>query len=92
MNLFSQVDAEAIVMRTWAGLLCFGVLGVIALLIIALVVVLAVKAGRTPAANSNLYPCPNCRRQVSRAAPTCPHCGTPLGPEQPAGEATWRAC
>ncbi|MBI3468158.1 MAG: hypothetical protein HY000_34570 [Planctomycetes bacterium] len=28
--------------------------------------------------NPKLTPCPDCRRMVSRLAPTCPGCGRPL--------------
>lgn len=27
---------------------------------------------------ANLVPCPDCGHQVSRNAPACPHCGSPL--------------
>ena len=30
----------------------------------------------------NLYPCPDCGRQVSRLATTCPQCGRPLQPQE----------
>jgi hypothetical protein len=29
-------------------------------------------------ANPNLFPCPDCGRQVSRLAKSCPNCGRPL--------------
>ena len=26
-----------------------------------------------------LIPCPACKKQISEAAPACPHCGEPMG-------------
>lgn len=33
--------------------------------------------------DARLRPCPDCERQVSRRAATCPHCGCPLSPAAP---------
>jgi hypothetical protein len=30
------------------------------------------------AGNPNLHPCPDCGRQISVRATTCPHCGGPV--------------
>jgi len=65
------------------------ILGLFCLAVFAGIVVLAVvlstsqKNRSGPAANPNLYPCPDCGRFVSRQAPNCPQCGRTLTPEDP---------
>lgn len=71
--------------------LSFGRLGILLILglvglavvggVIALVVVLATSKRRGGSANPNLFPCPDCGRQVSRLAKSCPNCGRPLSSE-----------
>ncbi len=63
-------------------LMLLGALGFFALLVVGVVVVVVVvlstsKRPSTPA-NPNLFPCPDCGRQVSRMATSCPNCGRPL--------------
>jgi hypothetical protein len=42
------------------------------------VVVLFVKLAHQRPIGPNLFPCPDCKRWVSRLAIQCPHCGRPL--------------
>ena len=62
------------------GLLC---LGVVVVVVVAVVIPLVVskKGGSGPAANPNLFPCPDCGNWVSRQAPNCPKCGRALIPQ-----------
>jgi tetrahydromethanopterin S-methyltransferase subunit D len=46
-------------------------------------VVVEALAAASPASNAMLTACPACGKSVSRAAPTCPHCGHPLRPVAP---------
>ena len=55
------------------GLLCFGS---VATLLLILVLLIVLRKNRP-----NLYPCPDCGQRVSRAASVCPHCGRPLSIE-----------
>ena len=46
--------------------------------ILVLVVYATSRADSTSQNNPNLAPCPDCGRQVSIRATTCPHCGGPI--------------
>ena len=57
------------------GLFCF----VVPLVVVGVVlVVVMTNSKRTSPQNANLIPCPDCGRQVSPAAASCPHCGRPF--------------
>ena len=62
--------------------LVLGVLLVIVLIAVAGVVVFAFKGKKPGTAcgrqNTKLQPCPDCGREVSRRAASCPGCGCPL--------------
>jgi hypothetical protein len=55
-------------------LFCAGVV-VVALVVIAIVFIIRAQQASN---NSNLMPCPDCRRMLSRQAQSCPQCGRPL--------------
>jgi predicted RNA-binding Zn-ribbon protein involved in translation (DUF1610 family) len=59
------------------------VLVVLALLVVGVViaVVVATTKRQSTLANPNLFPCPDCGRQVSRLAKSCPNCGRPFASE-----------
>jgi hypothetical protein len=65
------------------GLIHWLILGVLCLVpvavvvAVALIVILSTKSSKHQN-RSNLDPCPDCGRMVSRSAVTCPHCGRPL--------------
>jgi len=62
------------------GLLCLGVL--VAIVMLAVMLSASQKGRSDPAANPNLFPCPDCGHFASRRAPSCPQCGRPLSPPE----------
>ena len=63
-------------------LVIFLAMGVMVLIAVAGVVVFAFKGKKPGTAcgrqNTKLQPCPDCGREVSRRAASCPGCGCPL--------------
>jgi len=70
INSFAPGPLEMLIL----GLVCFGPLVAIAVVVVVLAFT---KTGRT-SGNPNLVPCPDCGRRVSRFAEACPNCGRPL--------------
>jgi predicted RNA-binding Zn-ribbon protein involved in translation (DUF1610 family) len=74
------------VMSVVALLVIVGLVGLVVVSgVIAVVVVLTTSKRQSGTANPNLFPCPDCGRQVSRLAKSCPNCGRPLASEGQAG-------
>ncbi len=65
---------ELLIVLAVLGLLVGGV-------VVVVVVILAASKKKGGPANPNLFPCPDCGRQVSRLAKSCPNCGRPLASE-----------
>ncbi len=73
-------------MSVVALLVIVGLVGLVVVSgVIAVVVVLTTSKRQSGTANPNLFPCPDCGRQVSRLAKSCPNCGRPLASEGQAG-------
>lgn len=63
-------------------LIIVGVLGLLVVgVVVVVVVVLTTSQRRNITDGPNLFPCPDCGRQVSRLAKSCPHCGRPFSSE-----------
>jgi hypothetical protein len=62
-------------------LIVLGLLGLLAVGVVIAVVVILAASKKGGSANPNLFPCPDCGRQVSRLAKSCPNCGRPLASE-----------
>ena len=51
--------------------------------VIGIAFLVAVLSGRAAKrSNPNLTLCPDCGRQISKRASSCPHCGGPVSPDQ----------
>ena len=47
------------------------------LIVVGIVLYIVKLKSQDKAAQSNLYPCPDCGKLISRLAESCPHCGRP---------------
>ncbi len=65
----------ASMVESWILLLA---LGIPCLLVFVGLIVAALMTIRRSRSNQNVFPCPDCGRQVPRFAESCPHCGRPL--------------
>ena len=64
---------------SYLSLLILLVLCVMVAVVVAAVIYLASRGARPNRQdNPNLRPCPDCGKQISIRATTCPHCGGPV--------------